>query len=107
MSKLILYDFECPTHGKFEDLAKSDVRQIPCPVCKAPASRLISPVKIDKIGMALQDGASPTSVDYFERIHRQRKKIEDRNYDRHGDYGVSAGGDGGSPLTPEAAGKLG
>jgi|SRR5579872_6053275 len=107
MSKLILFDFECPVHGSFEELVKSDVRQLPCPHCKAPASRQISPVKIDKVGMALQDGASPTSIDYFERIHKQRKTIEDRNYARHGDYGVAAGGDGGSPLTPERAGKLG
>lgn len=107
MSKLILFDFECPVHGKFEELVKSDVRHSPCPRCAAPASRQISPVKIDKIGMALQEGASPTSIDYFERIHRQRKKIEDATYAEHGDYGTHAGGDGGAPLTPAKAAKLG
>jgi hypothetical protein len=105
--KLLMFDFECPVHGKFEDLAKSSVKAIPCPQCKAPANRIISPVKIDKLGMALQDGASPTSIDYFERIHRQRKKIEDAKFAAHGDYGTHAGGDGGSPVTPEAAAKLG
>lgn len=105
--KLILYDFECPVHGKFEDMVKSDIHQVPCPQCKAPASRLISPVKIDKLGMAVQDGASPTSIDYFERVHRQRKKIESATYEAHGDYGTHAGGDGGAPVTPEVAAKLG
>jgi hypothetical protein len=63
-------------------------------------------VKIDKLGMALQDGASPTSIDYFERIHRQRKKIESAKYAEHGDYGTHAGGDGGAPLTPDRAAHL-
>ncbi len=107
MSKLMMFDFECPVHGYFEELVKPDIRQIPCPQCSAPASRQISPVKIDKIGMALQDGASPTSIDYFERIHRQRKRIENAKFEAHGDYGTHAGGDGGPPLTPEKAGHLG
>ena len=104
--KLLMFDFECPTHGTFEDLAKSSKKTVPCPQCKAPARRLISPVKIDKIGMALQEGASPTSVDYFEHIHRQRKKIESAKYAEHGDYGTHAGGDGGNPVTPEVAANL-
>lgn len=104
--KLILFDFECPVHGKFEDLVKSSEKTVPCPLCKAPAQRIISPVKIDKLGMALQDGASPTSIDYFEHVHRQRKKIENAKFEAHGDYGTHAGSDGGSPLTPEKAARL-
>jgi len=102
-----MFDFECPVHGMFEDLVKPDIHQAPCPHCSAPALRQISPVKIDKIGMALQDGASPTSIDYFEHIHRQRKKIENAKYEAHGDYGTHAGGDGGTPVTPEIAARLG
>jgi hypothetical protein len=45
--------------------------------------------------MALGTGATPTSVDYFDRIHRERKVIEERNERNHGDYGTEAGGDGG------------
>lgn len=107
MSKLLLFDFECPVHGLFEDLVKSSKKTTPCPQCKAPAIRQISPVKIDKIGMALQDGASPTSIDYFEHIHKQRKKIEDATFKEHGDYGSHPGGGSGKPLTPKDAGKLG
>jgi len=48
------------------------------------------------MGMALQEGASPTSVDHFERLHKQRRAIEDRRHRDHGDYGPMAGSDGGS-----------
>lgn len=101
-----MFDFECPKHGVFEDLVKSSVRETPCPQCKAPAPRIISPVHIDRIGMALQSGASPTSIDYFERIHRERKAIEDKSYSEHGDYGNHAGSDGGRPITPAIAGHM-
>jgi len=105
--KLLMFDFECPQCGVFEDLVKSDIRQTPCPRCKSPAQRLISPVRIDRLGMALQEGASPTSIDYFERVHRQRKAIEERSYSEHGDYGSHAGSDGGAPVTPDIAADLG
>lgn len=107
LSKLILYDFECPLHGLFEELVNSSVRESPCPQCGAPAQRTISPVRIDRTAMALQDGATPTSIDHFERIHRERKAIEDRAYSEHGDYGNHAGSAGGRPVTPEIAAQLG
>lgn len=105
--KLILFDFECPEHGVFEDLVKSSVRSVPCPQCKAPASRIISPVRIDRLGMATSDGATPTSIDYFEKVHRERKAIEEKTFAEHGDYGNHAGGDGGRPVSPEVATSLG
>lgn len=96
MSKLILFDFLCPTHGLFEDLVNPDIHQVPCPRCKANASRQISPVRIDKYDMATQSGATPTSIDHFERLHRERRAIEDKNHSNHGDYGPMAGSDGGA-----------
>ncbi len=96
MSKLILFDFECPKHGLFEDLVHPHIHETPCPRCKTNALRQISPVRIDRMGMALQEGASPTSVDHFERLHKQRRAIEDRRHRDHGDYGPMAGSDGGS-----------
>lgn len=92
----MLFDFLCPKDGVFEELVKPDVKQVPCPRCNASSQRQISPVRIDKYGMALQSGASPTSIDYFDRIHRERKAIEERNERNHGDYGPAAGSDGGS-----------
>lgn len=95
MSKLILYDFLCPTHGLFEELVKSRKHSIPCPTCKANARRQISAVRIDRTAMATQEGATPTSIDHFERIHKERRAIEERHHKEHGDYGPEAGSDGG------------
>jgi len=103
----MMFDFECPIHGLFEDLVKSSVREIPCPQCGAPAHRAISPVRIDRLSMAVKDGATPTSIDYFDRVHRERKALEERSYSEHGDYGNHAGSSGGRPITPEIAGSLG
>lgn len=105
MSKLILFDFECPKCGIFEELVQPTEKSAQCPRCESPAPRIISPVKIDRLGMAVQEGASPTSIDYFERVHRQRKAIENKCYEAHGDYGSHAGSDGGV-LTPEKAAQL-
>lgn len=104
--KLILFDFNCPTHGDFEGLVKSTVRVLPCPKCSRTSVRQISAVRIDKSAMALQEGASPTAIDHFERVHRERRAIEERTYAEHGDYGNHAGGDGGSPVSPELAAML-
>jgi hypothetical protein len=107
MSKLILFDFLCAEHGLFEDLAKPDIHQVPCPKCGLNAIRQISAPRIDKSAMALQSGATPTSIDHFERVHRERRAIEERTYANHGDYGTHAGADSGGTVTPEIAGALG
>lgn len=106
MSKLTMYDFLCAEHGLFEDLVNPEIHQAPCPKCGTNAKRQISAVRIDKTGMALQDGATPTSIDHFERVHRQRRAIEERAFERNGDYGVHAGSDGGVPVTREIASNL-
>lgn len=101
-----MFDWHCPAHGLFEDLAHSDTRQTPCPRCGELADRQISAVRIDKSAMAMASGATPTSIDHFERIHRERKAIEERSYREHGDYGTHAGSDGGVPVSPEHASAL-
>jgi len=93
MSKLMLFDFLCSTHGLFEDLVNPAIRTAPCPKCGRNASREISAVRIDKLGMAMSDSASPESVSYFKRVHAQRKAIEARNEANHDDYGKPAGCD--------------
>ena len=105
--KLMLWDFECSEHGVFEELAQPSEKTARCPRCQSPAPRIISPVRIDRMAMALQDGATDSSIRHFERAHRQRKAIEDKRFRDHGDYGTSPGSDGGTPLTPEKAGRLG
>lgn len=95
MSKLIMYDFSC-YHCKrlFEDLVPSDSRVADCPYCGSHAGiRQISPVRINKLDMAMSESASPESLNYFDKVHRERKAIEDKKYHEHGDYGSAAGAD--------------
>jgi hypothetical protein len=94
MSKL-LFDFECPEHGLFEELVKASRKTLPCPSCGRTSIRQFPAPRIDRLGMATQEGATPTSIDYFEKVHRERRAIEDRRYERNGDYGSEAGSDGG------------
>lgn len=91
MSKLILFDFECPEHGRFEDLAHPDVRQAPCPKCGLNAPRQLSSFRINHMAMAGSASASPETIMKFERAHRQQKAKEDKSYAEHGDYGRVAG----------------
>lgn len=37
--------------------------------------------------------ASPESIDYFEKVHKQQKAIEERYEREHGDYGPRPGAD--------------
>jgi hypothetical protein len=93
VSKLILFDFDCAAHGRFEELVKPDVMQAPCPVCVQNAPRQISAPRIDHYRMALSDSASPESIAKFDRMHRERKAKEDKAEAAHGDYGHAAGAD--------------
>lgn len=107
MSKLILFDFLCEQHGLFEELVKPDIHQAPCPKCNQNAVRQVSAPHIDYESLALGVGATPTSIDRFEKVHRQRRRIEERSYERHGDYGPSAGAGITGPVTPDIAANLG
>lgn len=94
MSKLILFDFRCKNcKHEFEELVKSDIWQAQCPKCSGTANRIISLVRIDKTAMALQDGATETSIRHFERLHQQQKAKEERSKREHGDYGKAPGSD--------------
>ncbi len=93
MSKLMLFDFECAAGHTFEDMVDASIRSTTCPKCGALASRLISPVRIDRTSIALTKGASPESIAHFDRVHRERKAIEEKRYAEHGDYGHGAGSD--------------
>jgi putative FmdB family regulatory protein len=94
MSKLIMFDFECEMCGKrFEDLVPATWPAQNCPACGFQAKKLISPVRINKLDMAMSGSASPESVNYFDKVHRERKAIEDKKYHEHGDYGSAAGAD--------------
>lgn len=93
MSKLILFDFECKHCGSvFEELVRSDVREFNCE-CGHAAKRIVSGTHLDYQGMATSGDGMETAADRFDRMHRQRKAIEERSYREHGDYGAQPGGD--------------
>jgi|LakMenEpi03Aug12_release.lakeMendotaPanAssembly.Ray.scaffolds.fasta_scaffold1640677_2 hypothetical protein len=88
MSKLMMFDFRCTNcQHVFEDLVQPLTGNLPCVLCGHTANRVISPVRIDRTAMALSGSAGPESIAHFDRIHREKKAIEDRSYERHGDYG--------------------
>lgn len=75
-------------------MAKSDIYQIPCPDCEATARRVILRApRIDMLAMAQGENAPPGAVDYFERVHKQQRVIEERSEMEHGDYGPRPGAD--------------
>lgn len=94
--KLIMFDFHCAScDATFEELVQPDIRELQCTRCGATARRQISAVRIDRLGMAASGDGFPGAEDYFAKVHRERKAIEDRHYSNHGDYGSAAGSDGG------------
>lgn len=94
MSKLMIFDFKCTKCDRIsEDLVNPGTYWTQCPHCLANAQRILSPVRIDKTRLALTNGASPESISHFDRIHRQRKAIEEKTMAEHGDYGPMPGSD--------------
>jgi putative FmdB family regulatory protein len=94
MSKFILWQFACTKCDHvFEDLAKPDMYWSKCPECGGNARREITPVRIDHASMAGSASASPETLKRFDRVHQQRKAIEEKSFRDHGDYGKPAGSD--------------
>lgn len=73
MSKLMLFDFQCPHCDLvFEKLVHPDSKVAPCPSCSLQAARIVSPVRLDwRMGV---DSDMPTMADKWERMHRQAAK---------------------------------
>lgn len=92
---MILYDFKCPECAQvFEELVKAGTTEAPCPDCEATAHKvMLKPPRIDRLGMGAQASASPESIDYFERVHKQQARIEEACEREHGDYGPRPGAD--------------
>lgn len=91
----MMFDFECPAHGRFEDLVYPDIRQALCPRCGLTAPRQLSSFRINHMAMAASDSASPESIIKFERAHKQQKAKEERCEREHGpmEYGRAPGAD--------------
>jgi putative FmdB family regulatory protein len=94
VSKLILFQFACTKCDYvFEDLAKPENYWSKCPECGGNARREITPIRINHSAMAAFDSASPATLKHFDRVHQQRKAIEEKSFRDHGDYGKPAGSD--------------
>lgn len=91
---MILFDFRCTKCALiFEELVNAGDYWCPCPNCKANAQRIMSPVRIDRSRIALSNSASPESIRHFDRVHKQRRQLEEKSFRDHGDYGKAAGSD--------------
>jgi len=88
----MFFDFECPNCGQKAEALVHSYDTIEC-YCGTQMQKQISAVRIDRSAIALTASASPESVAHFDRIHRQRKAIEERTKAEHGDYGKAAGSD--------------
>jgi len=73
-----LYDYTCASGHKTEAYTYTTDTVIPCGVCGAKASRLISPARIKLEGIT---GAFPTAYDAWTRMHengaRKRSQQEE------------------------------
>lgn len=92
---LMFYDYQCADCNRtFEAFIDTSLTLIECPHCSGTAKRILSAVRIDRTAIACSgDSASPESIKHFDRIHRQRKAIEEKTFKEHGDYGKAAGSD--------------
>lgn len=71
MSKLIMWEFQCPDCGVFEELCER-CDELPCLKCGKPAKRIISGPRLDpKMGLS---NDFPTMADRWEKRTRERAR---------------------------------
>ncbi len=87
-----LYDYECMGGHVFEELTYGEPTAY-CVQHDVYAQRLFPAPRIDRSGMALSASASPESIAHFDRVHRERRALEEKRHADHGDYGKAAGSD--------------
>lgn len=92
-----MYDYQCTKCGNVhEDLVKLSQRDEPqdCRACDGTATRaMITPPRIDWLGMGYQKNVSPEFIDRYERVIKQQKAKEEKSLRDHGDYGPRPGAD--------------
>lgn len=74
MSKLLLFDFECPDGHQFEELISSEERSAPCK-CGKEGVRQISNVRLDWRAMGVDPDFS-TCADKWAKMQEQKSRIE-------------------------------
>jgi hypothetical protein len=76
MSKLMLFDLECPDHGVFEELIPAEAAACPCPKCGKESPRIISAVRIDWRAMGVSSDF-PTCADKWDKMQREKSRKEE------------------------------
>jgi putative FmdB family regulatory protein len=75
LSKLILFEYECPSCNlAFDELAKYE-DAVNCPKCNAVATRLISAGHIDWT-LGVQSSSFPTLADKWAKIQTQKARTD-------------------------------
>ena len=85
--KRLLFDYSCRDCGEeFEELVERDnPGLVKCPSCASTSTtRLISPVRLD-YRLGVKADVFTTLGDRWEKIQRQRQKIEQKRRDSHGE----------------------
>lgn len=68
---MILYDWKCKKEHKFEELASSDTKELPCPECGAKAIRQVSAPSIELEGIT---GDFPGAAAKWEKLHTPKSR---------------------------------
>jgi len=86
------FSFKCSNGHYHDEFVHRDVESRDCPHCGEQATKVIRYApKLDYLGMGAQKHAGPEFADRFDKMHRDRKAHEEKNYENHGDYGPAAG----------------
>lgn len=67
MSKLMMFDFECPEGHQFEELVQPEVKHLECPQCKQEAMRLVAAGHLDYLHMGV-DVDMTTAADKWAKM---------------------------------------
>ncbi len=82
MSKFMYFDFRCESCGNVaEAFVKPDVKTMSCPNCGGSTKRMISSPTIALSGT---DPAFTTAYDKWERVQKNKRKIDSKHYADHG-----------------------
>ena len=68
---LKVFEYECPTHGRFEIFPTNPVDARTCPICGQNSPRALSAPRSKLEGIT---GAFPTAADKWARMHYEAAK---------------------------------
>jgi hypothetical protein len=78
-----MFDFECASGHRHEQLVQPDMRNVMCPVCNKVATRLIAAPRVQLEGIT---GDFPGAAMQWEKRRESHMRKEQRNKERHGTY---------------------